>query len=221
MASCRVFSREQLWQYVAAAPWTHAGYTIAKGSFGHNSAVQRLVSRRDGFVSADGDYTAGIGLSRGGANLSNAAALGQLLPSITTVPLAVPSCSSSSSSSSSGDGDGDVELRLNVVTSVAGFAAVELRDTTGHQQEEQHGPATAASAGAANASSALSGFALGEAVPIKGNFISRAAEWRQGGVMSTSRSLKALAGREVSVHVVLAAAQLFSLEFVCVSSPSV
>ena len=111
-------------------------------------------------------------------------------------------------------------LRLNVVTSVAGFAAVELRDTTG-QQEEQHGPATAASAGAANASSALSGFALGEAVPIKGNFISRAAEWRQGGVMSTSRSLKALAGREVSVHVVLAAAQLFSLEFVCVSSPSV
>jgi hypothetical protein len=206
-------SREQLWQYVAAAPWTHAGYTIAKDSFRYNSAVQRLVSRRDGFVSADGDYTTGVGLSHGGARLNDTAMLGQLLPSVTTVPLAVPSCSILHPS---GRHDGDLELRLNVVTSVAGFVAVELR-AMGQQQLQE--TLAAGSAILADADSALPGFALDEAVPIKGNFISRAAEWRNGDLMSTSRSLRALAGREVHVHVVLAAAQLFSLEFVCVSSP--
>ena len=48
-----------------------------------------------------------------------------------------------------------------MVTSVAGFAVVELRRTGVGQ-------------------GALAGFALGEAVPMKGNFISRAAEWSSG-----------------------------------------
>ena len=170
---------EQLWQYVAALPFTHAGYTIAKHSFRSNSAIQRLVSRRDGFVSADGDYTAGIGLSDGGANLTCTAVRDQL-PSITTVPLRIPTCS----------GHADrIELRLNVVTSVAGFAAVELR----------------------GADAPLAGFELEIAVPIKGNFVSRAAEWGE----NNNRSLTALAGRKVRVHAVLAAAQLFAIEFTC------
>eukprot|EP01050_Picozoa_sp_SAG11_P010478 SAG11_NODE_1050_length_6025_cov_5.835974_2_plen_795_part_00 len=177
---------EQIWQYVAASPFTHAGYTIAKHSFRSNSAVQRLISRRDGFVSVDGDYTAGIGASAGGANLSGAKAV-QALPFITTVPLTVPATCQ----------NGHVELRLNVKTSVAGFAAVELQHVSGGKT-----PATP-----------IRGFELANAAPIKGNFISRAAEW----ATDHHRSLNALAGSEVQLHVVLAAAQLYSIEFLCVA----
>ena len=153
-----------------------------------NTAIQRLVSRRDGFVSADGDYTVGISLSRGGADLSSQAVREQL-PYITTGPLRIPSTACTSA-------DEHIELRLNVLTSVAGFAAVELRSdgSTGE--------------------AAIKGFELENNAPIKGNFISRAAEW----LPHNHRSLDALAGQEVRVHVVLAAAQLYSLEFACASA---
>mgnify|MGYP003337283100 CR=1 FL=1 len=147
-----------------------------------------MVSRRDGFVSVDGDYTLGIGLSRGGANLS-AQAVREQLPYIMTTPLRVPSTPCTGV-------NGRVELRLNVVTSVAGFAAVELL----------HG-------GAGGDNAPIKGFELENASPIKGNFISRAAEWSPQNL----RSLDALAGHEVRVRVVLAAAQLYSLEFTCAS----
>ena len=175
-------------RYASSSPWTHAGYTIAHASFGLNTAIQRLVSRRDGFVSVDGDYTAGIGLSSGGANLTVAAVRDQL-PYITTTPLRIPSTTCAGV-------DGHIELRLNVVTSVAGFAATELLD--------------------GDSATPIKGFELDKSSPIKGNFISRAAEW----LPRNRRSLNAFAGQEVRVRVVLAAAQLYALEFVCASRAS-
>eukprot|EP01048_Picozoa_sp_COSAG05_P003791 COSAG05_NODE_183_length_14758_cov_90.142506_3_plen_613_part_00 len=178
---------EQVWQYVSASPFTHAGYTIGKDSFRSNSAIQRLILRRDGFVSVDGDYTIGIDASNGGANLS--AKVVKSLPSITTVPLPIPvACQ-----------DGHIiELHLNVKTSVAGFVAVELR-----------GVDTARVGGG----TPVHGFELANAIPVKGNFISRAVEW----TAAHHRSLNALAGTRVQLHVVLAAAQLYSIEFACVA----
>ena len=67
----------------------------------------RYSSRRDGWVSIDGDYA---GLQGFGNDTSH-------MPSVTTVPLPVPECGSQAAA----------QLRLNVKTSVVGFVAAELR----------------------------------------------------------------------------------------------
>lgn len=95
---------EQVYQYFGAWPHSH-GNTDPQGR--NDTAIVRHVSRRDGWVSADGDYA---GLSGFGNDTTRQ-------PSVTTVPLPVPCCGDSSAA----------QLWLNMKTSVVGFIAVELR----------------------------------------------------------------------------------------------
>ena len=88
----------------------------------------------------------------------------------------------------------EVQLRLNVQTNVVGFVAVELLPSGG--------------------GSSLVGFGRNESDIIVGNFLARPATWRGG-----NASVNALAGRAVQLHVMFAAARVFSFQFVCVPPP--
>ena len=180
---------ESVYQYVTGTPFTHAGWELqTEFAWKNNSAVERLVLRRDGeaacarstctrrcsplrlrpgFVSVDGGYQ-GLGED------------GTAIPSVTTVPLHVPRCAAG----------GDVRLKLNVITSVVGFVKVALLDAAGKS---------------------LPGFELANADAILGNFISRAASWGNGQRLS----LGSVAGQQVALHMELADAQLFSVAFEC------
>lgn len=98
---------EQVYQYFGAWPHSH-GDIAAPGR--NNTAIVRYTSRRDGWVSVDGDYT---GLEGFGNDTSR-------MPCITTNPLTVPKC----------ENRWVAQLRLNVKTSVVGFSAAELRCPT-------------------------------------------------------------------------------------------
>lgn len=84
---------------------------------------------------------------------------------------------------------GGVQLFANVITSVAGFVAFELR----------------------NASTPIAGYELESADRLKGNAIAAAASWRSGSLST----LAPLSGQAVHVHVALADARLFSLRLDC------
>jgi len=75
----------------------------------------------------------------------------------------------------------------------------------------------------------IPGFTLAETNCIKGNFIARPASWGDPNITQVafhrfvttnpnnfSRSLNQLAGQKIKIKLVLPAAQLFSLAFVCV-----
>ena len=84
--------------------------------------------------------------------------------------------------------NGTIQLRLNAQTNVVGFVAVELL----------------------NIGQPIPGFARNESDIIVGNFLSRPATWRGG-----QANVSSLAGREVQLHVMFAAARVFSFQFVC------
>lgn len=112
-------------------------------------------------------------------------------PFLTTVPLPVPSCT--------GHGQ-HARLLLNVKTSVVGFVAAELR---------------------CDRVVCPGGFGIERATRIKGNFISKSAGWGDPGVVGDfRRDLKELEGKDVAVHLVLPDAEVYSLKFECMSSPS-
>ena len=87
-------------------------------------------------------------------------------------------------------GSGDVYLKVNVVTSVVGHAAVALLDAAGAY---------------------VPGFEPHAADAILGNFIARTVTWDNGQRIS----LRAVAGQRVAVQVELPDAQLFSVAFEC------
>ena len=74
-------------------------------------------------------------------------------------------------------------------TSVVGFVAVELVEPSG---------------------AALPGFAQRDADILVGNFLERPATWRGG-----NATINVLGGRSVQLHVLFAAAKVFSFQFVC------
>ena len=134
------------------------------------------------------------------------------LPTFTTTPVRVPML---------GAGCRDIELRINTITSVAGFVAVELRTADGR---------------------ALPGYGLASSNQIKGNFIGtepqsscrsvptpmvgltaplwgagRAASWGDPAGKTFKRSLRTFAGQALTMRVVLPAAELYSLTFQCIA----
>ena len=82
----------------------------------------------------------------------------------------------------------EIQLRFNVQTNVVGFVAVELLSS----------------------GSSLVGFRRNESDIIVGNFLARPATWRGG-----NSSVNALAGQQVQLHIMFAAARVFSFQFVC------
>ena len=186
---------EEVYQYFGAWPHSH-GDTDAQGRA--NTAIVRYTSRRDGWVSASGDY-AGLG------GFGNATA-GQ--PSLTTVPLAVPRCGAGQAAA----------LRLNILSSVVGYVAVELRC----------------------GEAACPGYDLGRSSRLRGNFIAKPAGWGDpaigGDFVDTLKPLEGSAwphspppsllwdecrdrvrvrAEEVSVHLVMPDAEVFSLTLLC------
>eukprot|EP00037_Helgoeca_nana_P018921 m.182610 g.182610 ORF g.182610 m.182610 type:complete len:233 (+) comp24646_c0_seq2:1168-1866(+) len=84
---------------------------------------------------------------------------------------------------------GGVTLGLNVETSVAGFALVEV---------QQHGVN-------------VSGMSLSDAVPIRGSALSAAPSWKSGASLTT------LAGTEITLKIALTDARLFAVRIGCSS----
>ena len=110
-----------------------------------------------------------------------------MLPSFVTVPLLVPTCPP----------PGFPRLLVNVLTSVVGYVAVELR-----------GP------------DPLPSFTFDLSTRIKGNYIARAASWRQETGHFT-QSLAGLAGKSVRVAGLIPGAKVFSLTLECTAGKEV
>lgn len=107
MASGHLFSNDgsQVFQYVSAQSFTHGADSNSQ-SWGANTGIRLLTTRRDGFTYVEAPY-----LMR-----TNVTAL----PSLTTMPVAMPlGCSKG------------VVVRINMQTGVAGFVAAEVQDTNG------------------------------------------------------------------------------------------
>ena len=154
----------------------------ARVCFEHN---RRYTSRRDGFVSVDGDYA---GLQGFGNDTSH-------MPTVTTIPLAVPPCA----------GHTAAQLQLNLKSSVVGFVAAELRCAGGGGGNR-----------ASPVASVCKGYSLERASRIRGNFIAKPAGWGDPGVPGDfTDTLKPLEGQMVSVHLVLPDTELYSIAFVC------
>ena len=92
---------------------------------------------------------------------------------------------------------GGVQLLLNVETSVVGYAQVGLASTA--------------------SGDAIQGFALADALKLKGNTVGGAASWSPGGARVSS--LSALVGQQINVTVALADAKLYSVRFGCGPPP--
>ena len=84
---------------------------------------------------------------------------------------------------------GGLEVRLNLLTSVVGSVFVELQDESGV---------------------AIPGYSLAEADPLRGNFISKAATWREG-----TSTISSLAGRTVRFRLAMVDSSLFAIEVRC------
>ena len=112
-----------------------------------------------------------------------------MLPSFVTVPLLVPTCPP----------PGFPRLLVNALTSVVGYVAVELRGA--------HSPDPVPS------------FTFDLSTRIKGNYIARAASWRQGGHFT--QSLAGLAGKSVRVAARIPGAKVFSLTLECTAGEEV
>ena len=87
--------------------------------------------------------------------------------------------------------DGGLVLELNVETGVAGLVYVELQDESG---------------------APLGGHSLAEARGTRGNYVQKVATWVGGS------SLTSLAGKKVTMRVVMTDAKLFSATFKCATS---
>jgi hypothetical protein len=87
--------------------------------------------------------------------------------------------------------DGGLVLELNVETGVAGLVYVELQDESG---------------------APLGGHSLAEARGTRGNYVRKVATWVGGS------SLTSLAGKKVTMRVVMTDAKLFSATFKCATS---
>jgi hypothetical protein len=115
-------------------------------------------------------------------------------PAFTTVPVSfAPSLVATCTGMATGAGAGGVGLALNAVTSVAGFVAVEVR--------------------LAASGRPVVGMELQHSDPCKGNFQKAIISWFNGSV----RALDALAGQKLLLHVAMADASLFSMNFVCLT----
>lgn len=84
---------------------------------------------------------------------------------------------------------GGLEVRLNFFTSVVGSVYVELQNESSH---------------------AIPGYSLAEADPLRGNFISKTATWREG-----SSSISSLAGQTVRLRLAMVDTSLFAIEVRC------
>ena len=114
-----------------------------------------------------------------------------MLPSFVTVPLLVPTCPP----------PGFPRLLVNALTSVVGYVAVELRGA--------HSP------------DPLPSFAFDLSTRIKGNYIARAASWRQEEGGHFTQSLAGLAGKSVRVAARIPGAKVFSLTLECTADKEV
>jgi len=83
-----------------------------------------------------------------------------------------------------------VVLRVNHLTSVVGFVAIEVQDTAGV---------------------AIPGFEMANSDPLKANSVDSVASWRGG----QTASLSSLQGRKVALKVGLADAKLFAVRLEC------
>ena len=151
----------ELFFYSSVQPATHGG-DATNLSWTNSSGIRISRLRTDGFVSVEAPYE--FGPLEG-------------LASLTTAALTVPSCA------------GAVQLRLNVETSVAGFAVVEV----------QQGGA------------AVRGMELAHSDPTKGSAVAAVATWGGGRLAS----LASLAGKRVQLRVAMADAKLFALRPAC------
>ena len=113
-----------------------------------------------------------------------------MLPSFVTVPLLVPTCPP----------PGFPRLLVNALTSVVGYVAIELRG--------------------ADSPDPLPSFTFDLSTRIKGNYIARAASWRQEGGHFT-QSLAGLAGKSVRVAARIPGAKVFSLTLECTAGKEV
>ena len=113
-----------------------------------------------------------------------------MLPSFVTVPLSVPICPA----------PGFPRLLVNALTSVVGYVAIELRG--------------------ADSPDPLPSFTFDLSTRIKGNYIARAASWRQEGGHFT-QSLAGLAGKSVRVAARIPGAKVFSLTLECTAGKEV
>ena len=113
-----------------------------------------------------------------------------MLPSFVTVPLLVPTCPP----------PGFPRLLVNALTSVVGYVAIELRG--------------------ADSPDPLPSFTFDLSTRIKGNYIARAASWRQEGGHFT-QSLAGLAGKSVRVAARISGAKVFSLTLECTAGKEV
>jgi hypothetical protein len=100
-------SGEEIFIYASAQPFTHNGYI--EDSWGTNTGIDRVVFRRDGFVSARGRYEFES----------------EKLPNATTKTLQVPNCTSE------GAYKWKSKLLLNIETSVVGWVSVEIQTSDG------------------------------------------------------------------------------------------
>ena len=113
-----------------------------------------------------------------------------MLPLFVTVPLLVPTCPP----------PGFPRLLVNALTSVVGYVAVELRG--------------------ADSPDPLPSFTFDLSTQIKGNYIARAASWRQETGHFT-QSLAGLAGKSVRVAGLIPGAKVFSLTLECTAGKEV
>lgn len=108
---------------------------------------------------------------------------------------------------------GGVTLGLNVETSVAGFALVEVQQVSPFlanpclPQPCSDEPSTALLQHGVN----VSGMSLSDAVPIRGSALSAAPSWKSGASLTT------LAGTEITLKIALTDARLFAVRIGCSS----
>eukprot|EP01051_Picozoa_sp_SAG22_P002755 SAG22_NODE_126_length_18820_cov_10.207788_2_plen_212_part_00 len=177
------------------------------------SGVALLALRRDGFVSVFAPFVFP-------AKCDACERVYDHIPTITTVPLLVPSgCPLPRVNTHSNDTVGGVVLRVNLQTSVVGFAMFELQHGgDGDGDEEGPGPG-ADGEQVEREGNPVPGYELDRSDHLKGNFIDHPASWWRGSSSHAkdghTNSLSALAGRWVAVKVVLTDADLFSLTFDC------
>ena len=187
---------EDLFLYYAGQPYTHGSAAYTDGSFRNNTGIGLLRVRKDGFVAMESPYD-----------------FRSPAPSFTTHPIQLPGDGTGGSISSSGGnvsslaaecaGRGqELQLVVNMITSVAGYVAVEVLAADG--EPRQPGDAR---------------YAMSNADRLKGNAITAVASWSwsEGAAGKTDRisTISGWSGRSITLRVELVDAKLFSIKVRC------
>lgn len=161
---------ETLSQFVTASQVTHS----SPWGLG-TSAIERLTLRTDGFAALHGSP---LELMPPGA---------KDFAEVVTEAVTVPKCAPST----------EAEVRLNVVTSVAGFVAVELLGQDGRTP--------------------LAGYEMASSNPITGNFIARPASWGSDAHYTQAVPAETQGTSGLRLRIKLPGAQLYSITIACAS----